>query len=124
MTTRSARKGSTFERQIVDHLRGEFGAHLSRPRAGAAHDLGDIAGIPGWTLELKAFADLARGAREGLADLAVEQANAATPYGAVILKRRGTTDPTRQLFLMELGPAVAVIRETAHWDVLARDGAA
>lgn len=119
MTTRSARKGNHFEGQvIVPYLRDQLGPHLSRPRAGAARDLGDIAGVPGWTFELKAYTDLTRAVRDGLADLAIEQANAGTPYGAVIVKRVGKTDPAKQLFVMELGPAVQVIRETARWDLI------
>ncbi len=118
MTTPSARKGNNFERLVVTYLRDQFGAHLSRPRCGAAKDLGDIAGVPGWTFEAKSYANLTSGIREGLKDLEVEQANAGTPYGAVILKRHGTTDPTRQLFLMELGPATQIIRETATWDAM------
>jgi hypothetical protein len=118
VTTPSARKGNNFERAIVDYLRDQFGAHLSRPRAGAAHDLGDVAGIPGWTLELKCYTNLARAVTDGLHDLHVEQANAGTPYGAVIVKRVGKTDPARQLVVMELGAAIPVIRETATWEAM------
>lgn len=124
MTTPSARKGNWFERVITGFLRDHFGAHLSRPRAGAAKDLGDLAGIPGWTFELKAYTDVMRAIREGLAELDVEKANAGTPYGAVIVKRVGKADPAEQLFIMRLGDAVPLIRETAHWDVLAGEGAA
>ena len=124
MTTPSARKGSNFERSIVGYLRDWFGSHLSRPRAGAAKDLGDLAGLPGWTIEIKAYTDVARAIREGLAELDVEKANAGTPYGAVIVKRVGKTDPAEQLFLMRLGDAIPLIRETAHWDTLTEEGAA
>lgn len=112
MTSRQQAKGDAFERSIVDYMRDELGQHLTRPRCGAEQDRGDIAGVPLWTFELKCFADMLRGLREGLADLAVEQANTQTPYGAVILKRVGQADPRRQLFAMELGAAVPLIRET------------
>jgi hypothetical protein len=122
VTTRSARKGNAFEGQvIVPYLRDQFGAHISRPRAGAAHDLGDIAGIPDWTFEVKNYVDVMRAVRDGLTDLAVEQANAGTGYGAVIVKRVGKTDPSRQLFVMELGAAIPLIRETARWDLAMRE---
>lgn len=118
MTSPSAQKGNDFEsRLILPYFRDQFGRHVSRPRSGAARDLGDLAGVPGWTFELKCYADLARAVRDGLAELAVEQANAGTPYGGLIVKRRGSTDPARQLFLCELGAAVPLIRETAHWEV-------
>lgn len=117
MGTRSNAKGSNFERLLVDYFRCEFGQHITRPRAGARHDRGDLAGVPRWTLEAKNYADLARGAREGLADLAVEQVNAGTPYGAVILKRHGKGAAADQLFMMRLGDAVPLIRLSAstHW---------
>jgi hypothetical protein len=124
MTTRSARKGNNFERSIITYLRDWFGAHLSRPRAGAAKDLGDLAGVPGWSFELKAYTDVMRAIREGLAELDVEKANAGTPYGAVIVKRVGKTDPAEALFIMRLGDAVPLIRETAKWELLAEEGAA
>jgi hypothetical protein len=122
VTNRSAAKGDAFERLIISYLRDEFGNHLSRPRAGATHDLGDIAGIPDWSFELKCRADLHDAVRLGLNDLAIEQANAGTTYGAVIVKRVGKTDPARQLFVCELGAAIPLIRETARWDVLSEAG--
>jgi hypothetical protein len=124
VTTPSARKGGTMERSIVGYLRDWFGAHLSRPRAGAAKDLGDVAGIPGWTFEIKAYTDVMRAIREGLTELDVEKANAGTRYGAVIVKRVGKTDPGEQLFIMRLRDAIPIISETASWEALAGEGAA
>lgn len=116
MTTPSADKGNRFEQVIVAYFRDEFGSHVCRPRAGARHDLGDIAGIPDWTFELKAYADLAAAVRAGLIDLSVEQFAAGTTHGGVIIKRRGVSDPARQLFVCELRAAVPLIRETARWE--------
>lgn len=124
MKTRAATKGDEFEaRCLLPYLRDQLGGQVARPRTSGINDIGDFSGIPGWTLEAKNYTDLARAVRVGFADLAVEQANAGTPYGAVIVKRYGKADPARQLLVMELGQAVAVIRETAHWDRL-KGGAA
>ena len=46
-----------------------------------------------WCLEVKHYTDTAAAVSKGLADLAVEQANAGTPYGAVVVRRRGKPDP-------------------------------
>lgn len=111
MPSRSAAKGAAFERLIVTYLRAELSApHLTMPRAGARHDRGDIAGVRHWTFQAKAYADVARGLREGLADLAVEQANTGTLFGGVLLKRIGRTDPAEQVLAMRLGDAVPLIR--------------
>ena len=108
MTTPAARKGASFERLIRDYLRA-CGLPIERIPAGMVADRGDLSGLEQWTFELKAYRDLHRAVRDGLADLAVEQANADTPYGAVIVKRTGTTDPGSQLVVMELYQLVALI---------------
>lgn len=116
MPSASARKGNTYESScLLPYLRDQFGPQVTRPRAGGIHDRGDFAGIPDWTFEAKCYGDTLRAIRNGLADLVLEQAHAGTRYGGVIVKRVGVTDPARQLFVMELGAAVPVIRETAAW---------
>lgn len=105
-------KGARFEVLIANYLRPLLGDHLVRPRAGAARDRGDIAGVPRWTFELKNIADPVQAVNDGLRDLRVEQDNAGTDFGAAIIKRRRIAEPERQLFVMELGPAVPLIAET------------
>ena len=112
MTSKQQAKGDNFERSIVGLFRDEFGAHITRPKSGAEHDRGDIAGVPGWTFELKCYTDMLAGIRNGLADLTVEQVNTGTRYGAAIVKRRGVTDPAQQLAVMTVGALVPLIRET------------
>lgn len=108
MTTPAQRKGDNFERLVRDYMRSA-GLPVERPRPGMPRDRGDLCGIEDWTLELKCYTDLHRAVRDGLADLEHEQAAADTPYGAVIVKRRGTTDPGSQLVVMELWQLVALI---------------
>jgi hypothetical protein len=108
MKTAAHAKGDRFEREIVDYLREHLGAQVARQRV-TTEDRGDICGVVGWTLELKNYADTLRAIRDGLSDLEREQAHAGTPLGAVIIKRRGVTDPARALFVMELGNALPVL---------------
>lgn len=110
MTSPARNKGNAFERLIRDYLR-DCGFPAERIPAGMTDDRGDIGGIPGWTLQLKCYPNnVQRAITDGLHDLTVQQANADTAYGAVIVKRRGTTDPGAQLFVCELWNAVPLLR--------------
>lgn len=125
MKTAAARKGDHYEGQVLlPYLRDQLGPQVVRPRAGEPHDRGDFGGIPAWTIQAKCFGDMLRAIRDGLVGLESQMVVTATPYGGVIVKRVGKTAPERQLFVMELGPAVQVIRETARWDLIDAGGAA
>jgi hypothetical protein len=115
MTSPAQRKGDGFERAVRDLLREELGTrHIFRNRMEGSEDRGDIGGIPGWTLQCKAYDDLLRSLREGMLGLRMQQAVTQTPYGAAICKRRGL--PTGEAyFVMSLGDAIPVLRETARW---------
>lgn len=109
MSTPSARRGASFERTVRDYLRS-LGFPAERIPAGMTHDRGDISGIPGWTIEIKSYSNVQRAVSDGLADLEVEQANADTPHGLVVVKRRGVTDPGRQLAVLELWQWAGLVR--------------
>ena len=87
MTNPQKRKGSQFERHVVDFLRGHGFPHSERSYgSGRPDDRGDIDGIPGFTLECKAHRtiDLA-----GFVDEAErERANARQRFAAAIVKRK------------------------------------
>jgi hypothetical protein len=81
------RKGSTFERAIVDYLRTHGFPFAERTYgAGRPDDKGDIDGIAGWVLEAKNHKtiDLARWADEA----AKEAQTCRSHLWAVIAKRR------------------------------------
>lgn len=83
----SRRKGTAFETAVVNHLREQGCAAVERRALAGKLDKGDIAGLPGWTLECKNHAsiDLA-----GYMDEAKKEANnAGTDKYAAIVKRRG-----------------------------------
>lgn len=87
--TASKRKGSAWERAIVDYLRGLAWPHAERRLAGSAQDRGDIAGIPGVVIEAKNTARLSLG--EWIAEAEVERVHDGAWLGVVWHKRRGKT---------------------------------
>lgn len=110
MTNAAKSKGAAFEALVRDYLRGH-GFPVERIPPGMAHDRGDIHGIPDLTLELKCLPrDLVRAISDGMRDLEIEQANADTAYGAVIAKRPRSTDPGKQLVVMELWQFVRLLQ--------------
>lgn len=91
MTSPQKRKGSAAELAVAKWLRKLGWIHAERSRAGWTDDRGDIDGVPGVCIEVKAEKriDLPGYLRE----LEVEMKNARAWAGAVIVKRRGSTDP-------------------------------
>ena len=108
MTSRQAIKGASFERQIVDYLRGN-GYRVDRTRAGWSDDRGDIHGVEGFTWECKNHKaiDLAGWIRE----LETECGNAGTTLGAVVHKRRGVADPGEQYATLPLRMLVVLLKK-------------
>lgn len=102
MTSPQKRKGDAFERAVRDYLLAEGWPMVARVPAGATDDIGDLllpADVP-LTLDCKNHArlDLA-----GWVDRAAEQAtNARRVAGAVVVKRRGVTDPARSYVVTDL----------------------
>ena len=91
MTSPQKRKGSAAELAVAKWLNKLGWVHAERSRAGWTDDRGDIDGIPGVCIEVKneKRIDLPGYLRE----LEVEMKNAKAWAGAVIVKRRGSTDP-------------------------------
>jgi hypothetical protein len=91
MTSPQKRKGSSAELAVAKWLNKLGWIHAERSRAGWTDDRGDIDGIPGVCIEVKneKRIDLPGYLRE----LEVEMKNAKAWAGAVIVKRRGSTNP-------------------------------
>ena len=87
MTSPQARKGSTFERDVVRCLHAHGHRYAERSYgAGRPDDVGDIDGIPGVVIECKNYRtiDLA-----GFMDEAeTERVNAGAELAVVVVKRR------------------------------------
>jgi len=80
-------KGSAFERAVVDYLKANGFPYCERHYgAGRPEDVGDIDGIPGWTIECKAHKALALAVWTDEAER--ERVNGRQPYAAVVAKRR------------------------------------
>lgn len=106
MTTKSKAKGTTAEREVVRYLQNWWPAAERRALSGNK-DKGDVAGIPGVVVEVKAAVtpQLAAWKRETL----VERENAGAKYCALVVKR----------------PYKAVFEWDAYlpWDVIGPGGA-
>jgi len=109
MTSAAARKGSQFERDVAEYMRGHGLPNVERAYgAGRPDDVGDLDGLPAWCFELKnqKTHDWAGWVDE----LRREQANARAQYGVVIAKRRG--QPVRRAYVvMELEQLVRLLVE-------------
>ena len=88
MTSPQARKGATYERDVVEFFRTHGQPYAERAYgAGRPDDVGDLDGVPGWALELKNHQKLALSG--WLEEAESERLNARKRFAAVIAKRRG-----------------------------------
>jgi hypothetical protein len=87
---RSKQKGTAAETAVVRWLQANGHPYAERRSLHGANDRGDVAGVPGVVIEIKncKTVDLAGWVTE----LKTEMLNADAGIGAVIHKRRGTTD--------------------------------
>ena len=97
MTSPQKRKGSQFERDVVEFLKVNGHPYAERHYgAGRPDDVGDIDGIPGWTLEVKNHRALELAG--WLAEAEAERVNGRQRFGGVIFKRRGR--PTADSYVL------------------------
>lgn len=90
MANPQKRKGDAAELEAARRLAALTGFPIRRKLgAGRADDTGDLDGVPETTVQVKNYADCARAIREGLPALRTQQANAGTPYAALLVRRRG-----------------------------------
>ena len=80
------RKGSRFERDVVDYLAEHGFPGAERRVMGGTRDRGDIAGVDGWVLECKATREL--DVSGALNEAKLEARHAGVADYAAILKRR------------------------------------
>jgi hypothetical protein len=83
------RKGTAAETAVVEHLRA-FWPHVERRALAGSRDRGDVAGIPGVVIEVKAAARLE--IPGWLRELEVEIANDQPATGLLVVKPRGVGD--------------------------------
>jgi len=90
VTSPQKRKGSAAELAVAKWLRKLGWIHAERSRAGWQDDRGDIDGMPGVCIEVKAEKKI--DIPGYLRELEVEIENAKAWTGTVIIKRRGSTN--------------------------------
>ena len=90
VTSPQKRKGSAAELAVAKWLRKLGWIHAERSRAGWQDDRGDIDGMPGVCVEVKAEKKI--DIPGYLRELEVEMENAKAWTGTVIIKRRGSTN--------------------------------
>jgi hypothetical protein len=90
VTSPQKRKGSAAELAVAKWLRKLGWIHAERSRAGWTDDRGDIDGMPGVCIEVKAEKKI--DIPGYLRELEVEIENAKAWTGTVIIKRRGSTN--------------------------------
>jgi len=111
---KSAKKaGASFERVVADYLRAELDDdRIDRRVKTGANDRGDVAGVRtvfGARVVLEAK-DVSKIDLSGwLREAATEAANDDAPYGIVIAKRRGISDPAEQYAVMTLSTLAALL---------------
>lgn len=81
----SKQKGTRGERLVVDHLIAA-GFQAERRALEGTADRGDVAGVPGWTIEVKNTTT--HSLASWMDELNREQTRARTPYGALVVLRR------------------------------------
>lgn len=111
MSTPSKRKGSAWELDIVKYLVSHGWKHAERRIAGSNVDKGDIYGIIGCVIEAKNEKKITLS--EYMKELELEMKNAKASTGAVIIKKKGTTD---------VGEAYAVMPVKVWKDLLKEAG--
>lgn len=98
MANPSKAKGTAAEVAVRDYLR-RAGYPAERLPTEGAKDRGDIVGIPGITIEVKACREMALA--QWVDEANAEADNAGQGVAVVWHKRRGTTDPGRWYVTLE-----------------------
>lgn len=87
--SKARQKGTAAETAVVRYLQERGFLYAERRALHGVNDKGDIAGVPGVVFEIKDQKTAEWAA--WLDELALEMRNAHAPIGAVIRKRKGTT---------------------------------
>jgi Holliday junction resolvase len=116
MTSAAKRKGSAYERTIVQYLR-ECGFAVDRTRAGWSDDRGDIHGIESpegvpFVFECKNQRTLRL--PDWIRELEAEIGNAGGVAGVLVHKKHGTTAPEDQYATLPLGMLVQLLKEAGY----------
>ena len=110
----SKQKGTAFETLVVEYLKSR-GLDCERRALHGNTDKGDVAGVKGWTFELKNRKSLDIGG--AIDEAKLEAHNARTRWFAAIIKRPRKGQAAEAIAAMPLSLLVTIIRELewAEW---------
>ncbi|MEQ4566207.1 hypothetical protein [Paenarthrobacter sp. CAP02] len=105
--------GARHERSIADYLQAHVSRFIDRMPKYGAHDRGDVLNVETFNEQPVAIEAKDYGGRleagSWLKEAETERLNLGAVAGVVIAKRRGVTDPGRQIVLMEVDDLVALL---------------
>ena len=107
--TASKQRGTAAETAVVRYLNANGFPHAERRALAGVNDKGDISGLPGVVLEVKSCKRIELAA--WVDELGVEMRNAGAYIGAVIAKRRGTTDVGEWYAVLPVSVLVELLRD-------------
>lgn len=110
--SKAKQKGTAAETAVVRYLRDNGFIHAERRPLTGSNDMGDITGCGPIVFEVKNHKalDLAGWLKE----LEVETANAKANIGAVVAKKRGTTNPGDWYAVMPFEWLVGLLKEAGY----------
>ena len=113
----SAKKaGASFERSIADFLAANLDDRIDRRVKTGSQDKGDIGGVrtPDGRRVVLELKDYGGRLQPGpwIKEAHTERDNDGAAVGAVVAKRRGTTNPGDQFVLMTVTDLIALLKET------------
>lgn len=109
---RSKQKGTSWESAIRDYLRANGWPYAERLPLTGSRDRGDLAGIPGVTIEAKSAARTELGV--WINEATIEQTNAGTRLGVVWAKRRGKVSPAYGYVIMTGEQFVGLLHDAGY----------
>lgn len=112
MSTPSKRKGSAWELAIVKYLISKGWKHAERRIAGSNVDKGDIYGIIGCVIEAKNEKKITLS--DYIRELEIEMKNAKAKTGAVVIKKKGTTDVGNAYAVMPVSVWIELLKEAGY----------
>lgn len=117
MANPSKQRGTAAESAVVAWLVANGWPAAERRALSGNKDKGDVAGIPGVVIEVKSCKtmDLAGWVKE----LEAEMVNAEVSIGAVIAKKRGTTNPAEWYAVMPAWVLVEILQQVERAEATA-----
>jgi Holliday junction resolvase len=112
VTNRSRDKGTRFESAVVEYLQQSGWPHAERRARRGTRDAGDVAGVAGVCIEVKAEKRIALS--EYANETLVEQANAGAAVGAAWIKRPRKSSPADAYVLLTGGQFVQLLRDAGY----------